>query len=167
MHNLAMSPTNRDTAGYIMRRKSCPCGNFREHGTALIMSLVILLILTLLGITAMGTASLEEKMSGNTQEGIRAFQVAESGLRQSLSNSSLFTLAGSAPATYALNGRVAQVTNTYLQTTAPPRGMGYDNTFDAYHFQQMSVVNASVDSANAGLNTTITRGVAQIANKTN
>jgi Tfp pilus assembly protein PilX len=133
------------------------------------MSLVILMILTLLGVTAMGTASLEEKMAGNTQEGVRAFEVAESGLQQSISDATMFSLSGGAVAKKypSLNGRVPQVTSTYLQITAPPRGSGYDNNFDAYHFQQRSEVNATVDSANTGLNTAVTRGIAQIANKTN
>lgn len=134
----------------------------RERGTALILSLVILMILTILGITAMSTSSLEEKMSGNTQEGTRAFEVAESGLQSSLSDYNQFNLSSSMITPYPINGRVAQVTTSYLQETEPPRGLGFSNDRRAYHFQQASKVNAQVDSANIGLNTTVTRGVAQI-----
>ena len=55
-----------------------------QRGMALVMALVILLILTILGITAMTTSSLEEKMSGNTQEQTRALQTAESGVSQAI-----------------------------------------------------------------------------------
>jgi len=52
----------------------------RERGTALVMALVFLTILTLLGVAAMGTTTLEEKMAGNTKDRNLAFQAAESAL---------------------------------------------------------------------------------------
>ncbi len=55
-----------------------------QRGMALIMAMVILMILTILGITAMTTSSLEEKMSGNIQEQTRAFQAAESGVSEAI-----------------------------------------------------------------------------------
>jgi DNA-binding beta-propeller fold protein YncE len=129
---------------------------------ALVMSLIILLILTLLGITAMSTSSLEEKMSGNTQEGTKAFEVAESGLQSTLSDGSQFNVDNPVTTPYPINGRTAQVITGYLQDTDPPRGLGFSNDHRAYHFQQTSQVNPQIDSANVGLNTTITRGIAQI-----
>lgn len=145
-------------------------GSARERGMALVMSLVILLILTILGISAMGTASLEEKMSGNTQEGTRAFEVAESGLQSSLGNAGTFSAQNLGTSTvneYTINGRVSEVTTTYLQSTDPPRGSGYDSGYNAVHFKQVSKVNSQVDSANIGLNSGIERGIAQISNKPN
>ena len=115
----------------------------------------------------MGTSTLQEKMSGNIQEGTRAFEVAESALQSTLSDSSQFNQSGTATNTYPLNYRSAQVTTNFLQRTDPPRGLGYDTTYSAYHFMQTSKVNPSVSSANLGLNTTITRGIAQISSKTN
>ncbi len=53
----------------------------RQHGVALVMAMVFLLILTLIGVTAMSTSSLEEKMAGNLQDKNSAFQAAESALR--------------------------------------------------------------------------------------
>lgn len=44
------------------------------------MALVFLVILTILGVTAMSGASLEEKMAGNLKEQTVAFQAAETGL---------------------------------------------------------------------------------------
>ena len=91
----AMSPNHRAMSRNNMTRPIArPCGNERERGMALIMSLVILMILTLLGITAMSTSSLEEKMSGNTQEGTRAFEVAESGLQNTLSDATQIVPSG-------------------------------------------------------------------------
>lgn len=53
---------------------------YLQQGAALITSLVILLILTVLGITAMGTTSMEELMTGNLRDQFISFQAAESGL---------------------------------------------------------------------------------------
>lgn len=52
-----------------------------QHGSVLVVSLLILLIMTLLGITAMSTTTLEEKMAGNIRDENIAFQAAEAALR--------------------------------------------------------------------------------------
>jgi Tfp pilus assembly protein PilX len=151
---------SRNEAWFVTRS----CGIRRERGTVLIMSLVILMILTILGITAMGTASLEEKMSGNIQEGTRGFEVAESGLQSAFLDSTQFAVGGAAlTKSYPpINGRMAAVTTTYLQEGSPPRGFGFSTDQKAFHFQQQSNVNAQVSSTNIGLNTTITRGVVYV-----
>jgi type IV pilus assembly protein PilX len=51
-----------------------------ERGFVLVMALVFLMILTIIGLTAMSTTSLEEKMAGNSKEKNLAFQAAETGL---------------------------------------------------------------------------------------
>jgi type IV pilus assembly protein PilX len=53
----------------------------RQRGMALIVSLILLLVLTLLGLAAMQNTSLEERMAGNLWAENRAFQAAESSLR--------------------------------------------------------------------------------------
>lgn len=60
-----------------------PAG-FRQQGAALVFSLLILLVLTILGVSAMRTSSLEQIMAGNTQEGTRALQAADSGTARAL-----------------------------------------------------------------------------------
>lgn len=54
-----------------------------QRGSALILSLLILLVMTMLGITAMSTATLEEKMAANDRNQKLAFQNAELKLSQS------------------------------------------------------------------------------------
>ncbi len=54
----------------------------RERGSILIISLIILLVLTMLGISSMSTSTMEERMAGNSRDQSRAFQAAEVGLRQ-------------------------------------------------------------------------------------
>lgn len=56
--------------------------NFRvvgqQRGAALIVSLIVLLVLTLIGVAGMNTSVLQERMAVNSQNANRAFQAAES-----------------------------------------------------------------------------------------
>lgn len=52
-----------------------------QAGSALIVSIVMLLLLTLLGVAGMGDTILQERMAGNQKERNTAFQNAELGLR--------------------------------------------------------------------------------------
>ena len=52
----------------------------REAGAALITSLLILLLLTIIGLGSMSATTLEEKMAGNSRDRELAFQAAEAAL---------------------------------------------------------------------------------------
>ena len=52
-----------------------------ERGAVLITALMILLLLTVFGVSTMDTNILEERMSGNMRDRNRAFQAAEAALR--------------------------------------------------------------------------------------
>lgn len=54
----------------------------KQTGATLIVSLLILLVMTLLGVTAMQTNILEEKMSGNSKDMSLSLQAAEAALRE-------------------------------------------------------------------------------------
>jgi len=53
----------------------------RESGAALIVGLIMLLLLTIIGLSAMQGVTMQEKMSGNERDTIVALQSAEVGLR--------------------------------------------------------------------------------------
>jgi len=53
----------------------------RQRGMTLVVSLIFLLILTILGVTAVNTSTLQQKMAGNMRDADMALQVAETGLR--------------------------------------------------------------------------------------
>ncbi len=59
---------------------------FFQRGAALIVSLILLLVMTLLGATAMQGTVLEEKMAGNFRDMNLAFQAAEVALRDAESD---------------------------------------------------------------------------------
>jgi type IV pilus assembly protein PilX len=56
----------------------------RESGAALVVGLILLLVLTLLAISGMTTASLELQMAGNEQYQKRAFEAADAGIEQAI-----------------------------------------------------------------------------------
>lgn len=52
-----------------------------ERGAVLVVSLLLLLIMTIIGVTALTTNSLEERIAGNLRDQDLAFQAAESSVR--------------------------------------------------------------------------------------
>jgi Tfp pilus assembly protein PilX len=63
------------TTDYIPR----PC---HQRGAVLFISLIILLVITLIGITAMQSTSLEEKMAGNLRSNKMTYEAAEAALSE-------------------------------------------------------------------------------------
>lgn len=60
------------------------CGNSpaqRQRGVVLAVALIMLVVITLLGVSAMQVTSLEERMAGNMRDRSLAFQSAEAALR--------------------------------------------------------------------------------------
>jgi type IV pilus assembly protein PilX len=67
----------------------------KQDGAVLITALLLLLVMTLLGLSGARTTTLEEKMAGNMRDRHRAFQAAEAALREGerLVENHTFTLA--------------------------------------------------------------------------
>ncbi len=128
-----------------------------QRGMALIMALVILLILTILGVTAMTTSSLEEKMSGNIQEQNRAFQAAESGINKVLVDPNALVPNGSyAPAPYTFDGGKSGTAAVKVKfgAFAPPARRGGSYAYSATQFQ-----GAHFDIASTGTTVTNAKSV--------
>ena len=62
----------------------------KQQGAALVVGLLLLLVLTVLAISSMGSAALETIMAGNEQYRQNAFQAAEAGIAANLSNPGQF-----------------------------------------------------------------------------
>ncbi|XOV82162.1 MAG: PilX N-terminal domain-containing pilus assembly protein [bacterium] len=67
----------------------------RQHGVALFISLVLLLVLTIIGVSSVQTTSLEVRMSRNEHDTLLAFQAAESALRDA--EAQLLAITSTAP----------------------------------------------------------------------
>lgn len=114
----------------------------RERGAALIIGLILLVVLTLLAVSGMNTASTELRMSGNEQFRKRAFEASESGIERGLALGPFN--AGAPPAAVAAVAADAAMPDdqyTLLitsagQTAAPP---GFSlNRFSSEHFSIQS-----------------------------
>lgn len=57
-----------------------------QRGAILIVSLLLLLVMTIIGVFAMRGTTLEERMAGNLRDRDLAFQAAEAALREAESN---------------------------------------------------------------------------------
>jgi type IV pilus assembly protein PilX len=151
---------------------SLPAG---QHGAILITALIMLVILTLLGLSSMSTTTMEERMAANSQEITRAFQAASTGIALAFSDEDAFntvntletdgtvndpydksdaSIGGSG--TYAYSA-TTDYNSVYRQSTVPPRGSGWDSTFAYYHFD-LSATGAT----DTGATTTIHAGAYQV-----
>jgi type IV pilus assembly protein PilX len=105
----------------------------RQHGAVLIVALLFLVILTILGLTAMSGTTMEERMSGNTRDANIAFQAAEAALRDARRDLNGMPLFG-APRSIHLSqfGDPGGAFGT-CNTTAPGlcRPLQYDGSFNA------------------------------------
>lgn len=87
-----------------------------QKGSALVISLIFLLVLTLLGLAAMRDTGLQERMAGNFDQRQQAFQLAELGLRTAEREyGAALRLGSSPPLTFDVN----EVTNWPSPPTCP------------------------------------------------
>ncbi len=132
----------------------------KQNGVVLVVSLIMLLILTLLGISALNTTSMEEKMATNSQSINRAFQAAEAGIDAAYADSDSFNLSADITNKVSIiadsnnDGDItdagdysagANTTASYLRATNPPVGSLYSSSlFSAFHFDLQSIAGSSV-----------------------
>jgi type IV pilus assembly protein PilX len=133
-----------------------------QRGAALVVGLLLLLVLTVLGISGLVMATMELQMAGNQQFQERAFQAAEAGIEQAMRAPNLNTtytpavpLPGTASVSAGTSGQVDTArTKLYFDTEAgitPVPGGGYSlgTGLQAYHF----VVESSGESARGATDT--------------
>ena len=78
------------------RRRPRRLAHLRQRGTVLVVGLVILLVVTMLGISGQQSTVLQERMAGNMRQSNIAFQAAEAGLQLGLTWVEQQALPGSA-----------------------------------------------------------------------
>jgi len=110
----------------------------QQQGSALLVSLIILVVMTLLGLSGMRTAVMEERMAGNMRDNELAFQAAEAALRAAEKN----------------------ITDNIISTTAfdADGTDGLYNNSDARIWQNISWTNAD-SLAYTGFDSASTTGV--------
>jgi type IV pilus assembly protein PilX len=118
----------------------------RERGATLVVSLVLLLVLTVLGVSGMNTATLELTMASNAQFHQDAFQAAETGIDIAISTPPFLTVAPNViPVTPLGDGSYsAQAVSTYQDPPTPVPDIafsvgGASGGISAYHFDIVAV----------------------------
>ena len=124
----------------------------RQRGAALVVGLLLLLVLTLLAISGMNTASLELVMAGNTQYHQNAFQAAEDGIARTIVSAELNPAGGTVgPTATELTDHETVTTTVTPQMSGQPLpaiwGTSWDS-FSTYHFE-IDSVGASARGARA------------------
>ena len=149
-----------------MKGMNCP-SRASQSGAVLIVAMIILVILTLLGVTAMNTTSLQERIASNTQEQVHAFQAAETGLNQAFSDnlaydiSNTYTGGSTLTPIVAGSGDSASYVPLFLGFSPPPPGSLYSATsFQAAHFNFRATGNSATN-----LSIILNGGAYQIAPK--
>jgi hypothetical protein len=113
-----------------------------QTGATLIVGLVLLLVLTVVGISGMNTATMEITMAGNTQFQQDAFQEAEDGIDIAIATRAYST---DGPRTIPLLGNVntlgvpeydRRAVTTYRMNTI---AFGSSTDLEAFHFDILSV----------------------------
>ena len=117
-----------------------------QQGAALVVGLILLMVITILSISGMNTATTELAMARNDQNYENAFQAAETGLEQALGQGAFNTLAGST-VTIAINTH-DEVTATIAfeeWTLVPDKAfsLGSGSGIAAHHFLATSTGTSS------------------------
>ena len=119
----------------------------RQRGASLVIGLVLLLVLSVLAVSTMSSASFGLEMVGNAQYAENAFQMAETGVDVAITQGPFTTAPGGNPpipltAVVDVDGDAVgtyQAGVAFTESTAPPSGgfsIGSGNgTFQACHFQ--------------------------------
>lgn len=120
-----------------------------QHGAALVVGLVLLVIVTVLAVSGINTATTELAMARNDQNYENAFQAAETGLELAISQGQLSTV-GSVNITdnVSANDKVSVVIQFEDSTLVPDKAfsLGVGSGISAYHF----LATASADSQRQG-----------------
>ena len=118
---------------------SSPSPRRGQQGAVLVAGLMLMLVLTVLGVSSMNTVTMEITMASSAQAQLDAFQLAENAIDIALATESYAT---SEPRTVALLGvsdfdRQAVTTYTGINTPVPgeANSQGVSGAMSAWHFE--------------------------------
>jgi type IV pilus assembly protein PilX len=121
-----------------------------QNGAALVVGLVLLVVVTVLAVSGMNTATTELAMARNHQNYENAFQAAETGLEQALAQGRFDTLNNvNLVQNVNANDSVSSTIQFEDSTLVPDRAfsLGVGSGISAYHF----IATATADSKREGV----------------
>jgi type IV pilus assembly protein PilX len=124
----------------------------KQQGAALVVGLLLLVVITVLAVSGMNTATTELAMARNDQTTENVFQAAETGLEQALAQGRFNTVGQTALPQYyqGSNASVSSVIEFEDSTLVPDRAfsLGVGSGIAAYHFNATSQANYDMDPGN-------------------
>jgi hypothetical protein len=125
-----------------------------QQGAALVVGLLLLVVITVLAISGMNTATTELAMARNDQNYENAFQAAETGLETALAQGQFNDVAGAVAVTTTINSYDAVTAQIQFEdsTLVPDKAfsLGVGSGVSAYHF----IATAQAESRRAPGSTT-------------
>lgn len=123
----------------------------QQRGMTMIIVMIFLLLLTLLGVSSMSTANMQERMASNTQNQVTTFQAADTAISQVISTGTAFNAAMVSSSSVNASDTIGNVTistSTSGSGSSVPRG--YDLTmFTSNDFSINAVADNSATKAHA------------------
>ena len=133
-----------------MREKIRIFGLHSQEGAALVIAVLILLTLTVIGIYAVTTSTLDTKISGFHKQSVMSFYAADAGIERTLATYDFSTLADDDPTSFNVGSITYDLLVDYLIDTPPPRGSRTSATkFRAYHFRIESIGSNPIGTASS------------------
>ncbi len=117
----------------------------RQEGAALVVGLILLVVITVLAISGMNTATTELAMARNDQYYENAFQAAETGLEQVIAEGRFSTYDTTTLTQWISANESVSAEIVYENTTiVPDRGfsLGVGSGIAAYHFTATAVAES-------------------------
>ena len=120
----------------------------RQRGAALIIGLLLMVVITVLAVSGMNTATTELTMARNDQTYETAFQAAETGLEAALAQGQFNTMANSTIQRTISSHESVSATVQFEDTTLVPDkafSLGAGSGIAAYHFLATSQAQYEVN----------------------
>jgi len=124
----------------------------RQDGAALVVGLILLVVITILAISGMNTATTELAMARNDQNYERAFQAAETGLAAALGTGGGFDTLVGATVTQTITANETVTAQITFEDSSPVPdrafSLGAGSGIAAYHFNAIATAASLRDPAN-------------------
>jgi type IV pilus assembly protein PilX len=115
----------------------------KQRGAALVIGLILMVVITVLAISGMNTATTELAMARNDQNWENAFQAAETGLEQLLAQGFFNTTVSAPVTTYLTSNEEVTSALLYESTTfVPDNAFSLGSGVKAHHFLATSTAKS-------------------------
>ena len=130
-----------------------------QQGAALVVGLILLVVITVLAVSGMNTATTELAMARNDQNFENAFQAAENGLEEALAQNTFDTSSPTTVTKTITSNESVSATVAFENSTIVPDkafSLGVGTGISAYHFLATSTAESNRDASPTDRDSTAT-----------